>query len=350
MRNEIIDDKLISKVGQELVRIGLFVPISEIEQVGIKCYDEIREAHSLVPSNVTVDAYTKDDKYYGIMTCVICANLIARTRLENVQDGYEATSVLALLQKYLDRLAEVAGTERQEAPLVFSDIISHLKIDLVIDGAPSGEWTARVPRKKGGSLAGATDENNIPAQPKINPQSETPSQTAGTPLQKMKPLYLPNVQAFKVNLLTGQIVPIETPKFVSDAIQNIFTVPQHEHEQMHTNPIRTEDQSSQKRFEPRVCSNCTHALCGDCKGCGNCDEIECSPDVTVTINYHGMCFGFRIDPSVVGINRASYTEDELKECRGALKHAILRASRILSKKSDEMFSAFNKQYLEGEGD
>ena len=93
MRNEIIDDKLVSKIGQELARIGLFVPISEIEQVGIKCYDEIREAHSLVPSNVTVDAYIKDDKYYGIMTCVICANLIARTRLENVQDGYETTSV-----------------------------------------------------------------------------------------------------------------------------------------------------------------------------------------------------------------------------------------------------------------
>ena len=46
MRNEIIDDKLVSKVGQELARIGLFVPISEIEQVGIKCYDEIRDAHS----------------------------------------------------------------------------------------------------------------------------------------------------------------------------------------------------------------------------------------------------------------------------------------------------------------
>ena len=340
MRNEIIDDKLISKVGQELARIGLFVPVSEIEQVGIKCYDEIRDAHSSVPSNATVDACIKDDRYYGIMTCVICANLIARTRLENVQDGYEATSVLALLQKYLDRLAEVAGTERQEAPLVFSDIISHLKIDLVIDGAPSGGWTARVPREKGGSLAGVTDEDNIPAQYEVNPQSETPSQTTGTP----------SVQAFKVNPLTGHIVPIETPKSVLDAIQNIFAVPQQAHEQMHTNSIRTEDKSSQKRFEPRVCSNCTYTLCGDCKGCGNCNEIECGPDVTVTVNYHGMCFGFRIDPGVVGINRASYTEDELNECRGALKHAILRAGRILSKKSNEIFTVFNKQYLEDEED
>ena len=63
-----------------------------------------------------------------------------------------------------------------------------------------------------------------------------------------------------------------------------------------------------------------------------------------------MCFGFRIDPGVVGINRSSYTEDELKECRGAFKHAILRAGRVLSKKSNEMFAAFNKHYLENEED
>ena len=341
MRNEIIDDKLVSKVGQELARIGLFVPISEIEQVGIKCYDEIRDAHSLVPSNVTVDAYIKDDKYYGIMTCVICANLIARTRLENVQDGYEATSILALLQKYLDKLAAVAGTERQEAPLVFSDIISRLKIDLVIDRASSGGWIARVPREKGGSPVGSTDENNIPTQTQNNPQSETSSKPAGTTDADTT-----MVQSFKVNPLTGQAIPVETPKFVLDAIHNIFSASQHA--QAQTNHIHVEDNSSQKRFEPRVCSNCTHAICGDCEGCGNCNEIECGSDVTVTVNYLGMCFGFRIDPGVVGINRSSYTEDELKECRGAFKHAILRAGRVLSKKSNEMFAAFNKHYLENE--
>ena len=343
MRNEIIDDKLVSKVGQELARIGLFVPISEIEQVGIKCYDEIRDAHSLVPTNVTVDTHDKDDKYYGIMTCVICANLIARTRLENVQDGYEATSILALLQKYLDRLAAVAGTERQEAPLVFSDIISRLKIDLVIDGASSGGWIARVPREKGGSPVGSTDENNIPTQTQNNPQSETSSKPAGTTDADTT-----MVQAFKVNPLTGQAIPVETPKFVLDAIHNIFSASQRA--QAQTNHIHVEDNSSQKRFEPRVCSNCTHAICGDCEGCGNCNEIECGSDVTVTVNYLGMCFGFRIDPGVVGINRSSYTEDELNECRGAFKHAILRAGRVLSKKSNEMFAAFNKHYLEDEED
>ena len=300
MKNEIIDDRLVSKVGQELARIGLFVPISEIEQVGIKCYDEIRDAHSLVPSNVTVDAYIKDDKYYGIMTCVICANLIARTRLENVQDGYEATSILALLQKYLDKLAAVAGTERQEAPLVFSDIISRLKIDLVIDGASSGGWIARVPREKGGSPVGSTDENNIPIQTQNNPQSETSSKPAGTTDADTT-----MVQSFKVNPLTGQAIPVETPKFVLDAIHNIFSASQRA--QAQTNHIHVEDNSSQKRFEPRVCSNCTHAICGDCEGCGNCNEIECGSDVTVTVNYLGMCFGFRIDPGVIGINRSSYT-------------------------------------------
>ena len=41
-----LDDKLIDRIGQELARIGLMVPISEIEATILKCYDDIREAHS----------------------------------------------------------------------------------------------------------------------------------------------------------------------------------------------------------------------------------------------------------------------------------------------------------------
>lgn len=149
-----LDDKLIDRIGQELARIGLMVPISEIEATILKCYDDIREAHSLAPNNVTVDAYIKDDKYYGIMTCVVCANIIARARLQSAKDGYEATAVLAILQKYLDNLSVIAGTERQQAPLIFSDIIQKLEIDLVIDGNSAGGWTAKVPREKGGSSEG----------------------------------------------------------------------------------------------------------------------------------------------------------------------------------------------------
>lgn len=313
-----LDDKLIDRIGQELARIGLMVPISEIEATILKCYDEIREAHSLAPNNVTVDAYIKDDKYYGIMTCVVCANIIARARLQSVKDGYEATAVLAILQKYLDNLSVIAGTERQQAPLIFSDIIQKLEIDLVIDGNSAGGWTAKVPREKGGSSEGVTNEDNISAQPKINPHNTSSFPTGPS---------LPGV----INILPHHKVFIEA----------FMTAPKR---------ITEEEQQSQKRFEPRVCSNCNHAVCGECQGCGNCDELECGPDITVTVNYHGMCFGFRIDPGVVGVERASYTEDELKECRGALKHAILRAGRILSKKSNEMFAAFNKRYLEDEED
>ena len=313
-----LDDKLIDRIGQELARIGLMVPISEIEATILKCYDEIREAHSLAPNNVTVDAYIKDDKYYGIMTCVVCANIIARARLQSAKDGYEATAVLAILQKYLDNLSVIAGTERQQAPLIFSDIIQKLEIDLVIDGNSAGGWTAKVPREKGGSSEGVTNEDNISAQPKINPHNTSSFHTGPS---------LPGV----INILPHHKVFIEA----------FMTAPKR---------ITEEEQQSQKRFEPRVCSNCNHAICGECQGCGNCDELECGPDITVTVNYHGMCFGFRIDPGVVGVERASYTEDELKECRGALKHAILRAGRILSKKSNEMFAAFNKRYLEDEED
>lgn len=322
-----LDDKLIDRIGQELARIGLMVTISEIEATILKCYDEIREAHSLAPNNVTVDAYIKDDKYYGIMTCVVCANIIARARLQSAKDGYEATAVLAILQKYLDNLSVIAGTERQQAPLIFSDIIQKLEIDLVIDGNSAGGWTAKVPREKGGSSEGVTNEDNISAQPKINPHNTSSFHTGPS---------LPGI----IDIL---------PKEVRDKIQ-----PHHKVfiEAFMTAPkrITEEEQQSQKRFEPRVCSNCNHAICGECQGCGNCDELECGPDITVTVNYHGMCFGFRIDPGVVGVERASYTEDELKECRGALKHAILRAGRILSKKSNEMFAAFNKRYLEDEED
>lgn len=322
-----LDDKLIDRIGQELARIGLMVPISEIEATILKCYDDIREAHSLAPNNVTVDAYIKDDKYYGIMTCVVCANIIARARLQSAKDGYEATAVLAILQKYLDNLSVIAGTERQQAPLIFSDIIQKLEIDLVIDGNSAGGWTAKVPREKGGSSEGVTNEDNISAQPKINPH---------------------NTSSFPTGPSLPGIIDI-LPKEVRDKIQphhNVFI------EAFMTAPkgITEEGYKSQKRFEPRVCSNCNHAICGECQGCGNCDELECGPDITVTVNYHGMCFGFRIDPGVVGVERASYTEDELKECRGALKHAILRAGRILSKKSNEMFAAFNKRYLEDEED
>lgn len=313
-----LDDKLIDRIGQELARIGLMVPISEIEATILKCYDDIREAHSLAPNNVTVDAYIKDDKYYGIMTCVVCANIIARARLQSAKDGYEATAVLAILQKYLDNLSVIAGTERQQAPLIFSDIIQKLEIDLVIDGNSAGGWTAKVPREKGGSSEGVTNEDNISAQPKINPHNTSSFHTGPS---------LPGV----INILPHHKVFIEA----------FMTAPKR---------ITEEEQQSQKRFEPRVCSNCNHAICGECQGCGNCDELECGPDITVTVNYHGMCFGFRIDPGVVGVERASYTEDELKECRGALKHAILRAGRILSKKSNEMFAAFNKRYLEDEDD
>ena len=313
-----LDDKLIDRIGQELARIGLMVPISEIEATILKCYDDIREAHSLAPNNVTVDAYIKDDKYYGIMTCVVCANIIARARLQSAKDGYEATAVLAILQKYLDNLSVIAGTERQQAPLIFSDIIQKLEIDLVIDGNSAGGWTAKVTREKGGSSEGVTDENNIPAQPKINPH---------------------NASSFHTGPLLPGIINIQPHHKVF--IEAFMTAPKR---------LTEEEQQSQKRFEPRVCSNCNHAICGECQGCGNCDELECGPDITVTVNYHGMCFGFRIDPGVVGVERASYTEDELKECRGALKHAILRAGRILSKKSNEMFAAFNKRYLEDEED
>lgn len=320
MRNEIIDDKLITKVGQELARIGLFTPISEIEKTGIESYDNIRKAHSLAPTNVTVDTYIKDELYYEIMTCVICASIIANTRLKGSQDGYEATCALTTIQKYLDRLANVAGTERQEAPLVYSELIGTLKIDLEINGDASGGWTANIPHEKGGSPIGVTEVNTHSSDPKFNPNL-TSSPSCGAP-DSME------VMAYRVNP-DGSYNKITPPKYVLEAIRDIMN-----------------NEAATTPADDRICSNCDYTLCGKCDGCKNCNETECGADVTVTINYRGTCFGFRIDPGVVGIDRASYSEDELNSCRGTFNSAIINAGKLLAKHSNEMFAAFNKRYLE----
>ncbi len=307
MNNEICDDKLVSMITKELAKIGLIIPMSELEYTVIECYDRIREAHSLAPTNVTVDAAIKDDTYYGIIFNVACAEIISKVRLANCTDGYEVTSLLSLLQKYLDNLALVANTERQQAPAVFEEILSKLPVNMTIQRGPDGGWITQVPREKGGKPI----QNSIPAQPKINPKQST----GPTP---------------KTRVYSIPLYPIVIPKALFNDYMTMVQGP---------------DTPRQQNIERHVCSSCDMTLCGDCTGCQSCNETECGPDLVISVNYQGECFGFRIDPGVVGLERASYTEEEWEKCIGALKHSILKAGKTLAKRSGEMMTVFQKAFI-----
>lgn len=110
--NNISDEKLISMVSRELAKLGLIVPMGELEASIVNSYDRIRDAHSLDTSTVTISSDKKDDVYYGTLFNVVCLDIISRYRLAQCTDGYMVTSYLSLLQKYLDNLALVANTER----------------------------------------------------------------------------------------------------------------------------------------------------------------------------------------------------------------------------------------------
>ena len=154
--NNVVDDTLISLVSAELAHIGLIVPISEIETSAIKVYDNIQEAHRIDPNNKTINSYVKDDRYYNVLKFATCTEIVSRVRLTKTRNGYEVSSILAILQGYLDGLAEAAGTIRTEAPEVFSDILSKLpnvKVVFVQSNVGpqivigSGVETAKPPRR-----------------------------------------------------------------------------------------------------------------------------------------------------------------------------------------------------------
>lgn len=309
MNNEICDEKLVSMVSQELAKIGLIVPLSELESSAILSYERIREAHSLAPQTVTINSCIKDDKYYGILLNVVCADIISRYRLAHCSDGYEVTGWLSLLQKYLDNLAIVADTERQQAPVVFADILKTLSVDVVIRQAPDGGWLSQVPREKGGSHDGPVNQRE----------------------------YFPkhHIEVTAIDLNTGKPLPITDP-ITADALHKIANALTDNHS-MPKNPVHN--------LSEHICSTCDEAVCGECSGCQSCNEVECGPAITISVNYQGECFGFRIDPGVVGLERASYTEEEWNECVGALKYAITKAGKTLAKRSGEMMTVFQKAFI-----
>lgn len=124
--NSICDDKLVTMISSELAHVGLIVPVSEIENSVIKVYDNIQKAYEADNTNKTVDCYIKDDRYYGTLKYAACAEILSKVRLTKARNGYEAASVLAILQGYLDSLSEAAGTVRTIAPEVFKDILEKL--------------------------------------------------------------------------------------------------------------------------------------------------------------------------------------------------------------------------------
>lgn len=311
--NNISDDKLISMVSQELAKLGLIVPMGELEASIVNSYDRIRDAHSLDTSTVTISSDKKDDVYYGTLFNVVCLDIISRYRLAQCTDGYMVTSYLSLLQKYLDNLALVANTERLQAPAVFEEILSKLPVNMTIQRGPDGGWITQVSREKGGKPI----RNSIPTQPKINPKQST----GPTPKTRVYSIPLHSIM-IPTSLFNDYMTQVRG----TDNTNNAAT-------------------PRQQNVERHICSSCDMTLCGDCTGCQSCNETECGPDLVISVNYQGECFGFRIDPGVVGLERASYTEEEWNECIGALKHAILKAGKVLSKRSGEMMTVFQKAFI-----
>lgn len=282
--NSICDDILVEAIAKELVKIGLLVPISEIEQRAVRIYDDITKAHSLVDGIATIDCNNKDERYYAVLTNLLCADIIAETRLSKASDGYEATSILSLLQKYLDNLSKVAKTERRMSPIVFAEIISKLPIELTIAGDDNG-WYVKSVRVK----------------------EEKSHET--TPMAKEPGRY---------SNYTGNPITKERPK--------------------------TDQQ------QPRICSTCSQCSSGNCDGCRVCNDTDCAAMVTISVSYLGECFGFPVDPGVIGLEIEAMDQRQFDASSGALKHSILRAARVLSKRSKEILNVFREAYCNSEKD
>lgn len=302
--NSICDDRLVSSVAKELAKIGLIVPVSEIEQTAIRVYDDIKTAHSLVEGIATIDCRDKDDRYYNILLNIVCADIIARARLEHVTDAYEATSVLSLLQKYLDGLSKVAQTEKHQAPVVFQEILSKLPISITVDSNGNG-WSVRTPKHKGGSPNGTT------------PMANESSQDSD-----------------------------EVPSFIKNLAANVLGVSP---DDLQVETIRI-GRDREKAPGPKICSTCDKCHTGECDGCDACNDTDCENMVRFSVAYRNQCFGVVIDPGVIGLELQKITKRQYKSNITALKASLKAAAKMLSERAEEIFNLFRKEYEEYEDD
>lgn len=281
--NTVCDDRLVEMISTELAHYGIFVPISEIEYNVIKGYDDIQRAHEADPGCKTVDCYVKDDRYYNVLSNLACADIMARTRLLNARDVYDAISLLTILQKYLNKVAEAAGTVKTLAPQVFREIIESWQFPIKFVISDDGSWSASVPKNQ--------EEPETP---------EYPTQSHST--------------------LT-RIEPMPTELKPTKSISSFFSKPK-------------------GGKVVRVCTN-NEAHWDTCAKCPCCDDFEdslaaCCDQVTLSVSYRGVCYGFAVDPGLFGLN-GYCLKDELPDKANVVKNMIQLGAKELKKMAQEIF-------------
>lgn len=121
----VCDDKLLDMVGKELIRHGIIMPISEIENLAITAYD--------YTNNLPIDKITilfKKDAYYNSLKLLICMEALASLKLIKARNKYEAEAILMLLQGYLDEFANLHNLDKVNAYDTFIDAIKKLPFKL----------------------------------------------------------------------------------------------------------------------------------------------------------------------------------------------------------------------------
>lgn len=131
--NNVCDDVLISLVGQDLAKVGIILPVSEVETLAVQRYDDFVKANKDYGISSRFNSDNKDARYYSIMKCLICARVIATRRLAKTKDQYEISAFLILLQGYLDTIAKAMNMNKIDAQEAFADFIDNGSID---DGLP----------------------------------------------------------------------------------------------------------------------------------------------------------------------------------------------------------------------
>lgn len=89
----------------------------------------------------------------------------------------------------------------------------------------------------------------------------------------------------------------------------------------------------------KPCTNCYEGpkLCNNCESAGE----ECFDTVNMTIEYGGTCFGFRVDPELLGFNQP------LEQCDvQVFKNFIKKGSKQFIQEADKVFMQLYRQYEE----
>lgn len=252
MTNSICDDKLITMVGNELSRIGLFTPVSEVEQSAISIYGKLRGAYiASNKKNFVLDSTIKNDTYYSFLSNAVIVDIFSRSRLKNIRTPFELNSALCLLDGYLHNLSSVSNTAPFKARDIFEDTIIALP--------PDAQVAMFIPNPPN-----TQSDHHLDA---MRYATEYPCQFQGN--TKCSDYY-------------------EVPKL-----------------------------------------------------CNNCEGDECFDTINMTIEYGGICFGFRVDPELLGFNQP------LEQCDvQVFKNFIKKGAKQFILEADKVFMQLYRQHEE----